>query len=168
MAAMSARGSQMGAGSVVGAPYDVGFRATHGRTGSMASAGGMMGGGGGGVGADVGVGGPVMMTNNSAHVGYGSDQPTDEQLTNEIQNVLATADLMSITKKQGKIRKKNGMSVCRGVVLLVVWIHSHYDIFFSSFKIVRERLMAFFGVDLTQRKEFINEVIERVLESSTA
>ncbi|KAH7049995.1 chitin synthase [Linnemannia elongata] len=60
----------------------------------------------------------------------GSDQPTDEELANEIQNVLATADLMSITKKQ-----------------------------------VRERLMAFFGVDLTSRKEYINEVIERVLES---
>jgi hypothetical protein len=38
----------------------------------------------------------------------------------------------------------------------------------SSYSIVRERLMAFFGVDLTQRKEFINEVIERVLENSTA
>ncbi|KAG0055544.1 hypothetical protein BGZ83_008289 [Gryganskiella cystojenkinii] len=129
--AMSTRGSQLGGGSVVGAPYDVGFRATHGRSGSTASAGGMMGvvsvGGGGG-------GGPMMVMNtSSAQAGYGSDQPTDEQLTNEIQNVLATADLMSITKKQ-----------------------------------VRERLMAFFGVDLTLRKEFINEVIERVLESSTA
>ncbi|GJJ76042.1 chitin synthase [Entomortierella parvispora] len=112
---MSTRGSQLGSGSVVGAPYDVGFR-THGRSGSTASA--------------VMVSGPVMVSNQ---VGYGSDQPTDEQLTNEIQNVLATADLMSITKKQ-----------------------------------VREQLMAFFGVDLTQRKEYINEVIERVLENSTA
>ncbi|KAI8594486.1 DEK C terminal domain-containing protein [Dissophora ornata] len=63
----------------------------------------------------------------------GSDQPTDEQLSNEIQNILATADLMSITKKQ-----------------------------------VRERLMAFFDIDLTLRKDYINEVIERVLNNSTS
>ncbi|KAG0297870.1 hypothetical protein BGZ96_004521 [Linnemannia gamsii] len=113
-------GSQYGSGSVVGAPLDVGYHAHgghghaqqghghHMRSGSTASAG------------VVQFVPPTM----------GSDQPTDEELANEIQNVLATADLMSITKKQ-----------------------------------VRERLMAFFGVDLTSRKEYINEVIERVLES---
>ncbi|KAG0366891.1 hypothetical protein BGX24_003497 [Mortierella sp. AD032] len=102
-------------GSVVGTPQDVAFHGhgqgghTHMRSGSTASAG---------------------MPQFVAPSTMGSDQPTDEQLANEIQNVLATADLMSITKKQ-----------------------------------VRERLMAFFGVDLTSRKEYINEVIERVLES---
>ncbi|OAQ24140.1 glycosyltransferase family 2 protein [Linnemannia elongata AG-77] len=112
-------GSQYGSGSVVGAPLDIGYHTCghghgqqghghHMRTGSTAS---------GSVAQFV----PPTM---------GSDQPTDEELANEIQNVLATADLMSITKKQ-----------------------------------VRERLMAFFGVDLTSRKEYINEVIERVLES---
>ncbi|KAF9093636.1 hypothetical protein BGX23_003081 [Mortierella sp. AD031] len=106
------RGSQQGTGSVVGAPLDVGYHIhahNHVRSGSIASTGmGQL------------VVPPTM----------GFDQPTDEELANEIQNVLATADLMSITKKQ-----------------------------------VRERLMAFFGVDLTSRKEYINEVIERVLES---
>ncbi|KAG0069355.1 hypothetical protein BGZ89_003035 [Linnemannia elongata] len=112
-------GSQYGSGSVVGAPLDIGYHTYghghgqqgnghHMRTGSTAS---------GSVAQFL----PPTM---------GSDQPTDEELANEIQNVLATADLMSITKKQ-----------------------------------VRERLMAFFGVDLTSRKEYINEVIERVLES---
>ncbi|KAF9333419.1 hypothetical protein BG006_003659 [Podila minutissima] len=72
-----AGGSQFGGGSVVGGVTDVEFR-THGRSGSTASAGMVTG---------VIGGGP-------------SDQPTDEQLANEIQNVLATADLMSITKKQ--------------------------------------------------------------------
>ncbi|KAF9398540.1 hypothetical protein BGX21_007652 [Mortierella sp. AD011] len=105
-------GSQYGAGSVVGGPYDVEYR-THGRSGSTSSAG---------LGQAV-VGGHV----------FGSDQPTDDQLDKEIQNVLATADLMSITKKQ-----------------------------------VRERLIAFFGVDLTPRKEYINEAIERVLESNSS
>ncbi|KAG0039060.1 hypothetical protein BGZ82_009866 [Podila clonocystis] len=105
-----AGGSQFGGGSVVGGPADVGFRTTHGRSGSIASVG--------------------MVT--SLIGGGPSDQPTDEQLANEIQNVLATADLMSITKKQ-----------------------------------VREQLMAFFGVDLNPRKAYINEVIERVLESSS-
>ncbi|KAF9138080.1 hypothetical protein BGX30_009614 [Mortierella sp. GBA39] len=105
-------GSQYGSGSVVGVPLDNGYH-THGhghhmRSGSTAS-------------------GSVAQFMSST---MGSDQPTDEELANEIQNVLATADLMSITKKQ-----------------------------------VRERLMAFFGVDLTSRKEYINEVIERVLES---
>ncbi|KAF9920458.1 hypothetical protein FBU30_009711 [Linnemannia zychae] len=102
-------GSQHGGGSVVGAPLDVGYHNTHMRSGSTASAG---------------------MPQFVAPSIMGSDQPTDEQLANEIQNVLATADLMSITKKQ-----------------------------------VRERLMAFFGVDLTSRKEYINEVIEQILES---
>ncbi|KAF9116313.1 hypothetical protein BGX27_003621 [Mortierella sp. AM989] len=106
-------GSQYGASSVVGGPFDVGYH-THGRSGSTVSAGLSQ--------AVIG-GGPI----------FSSDQPTNEQLANEIQNVLATADLMSITKKQ-----------------------------------VRERLIAFFGVDLTPRKEYINEVIERVLENSTA
>ncbi|KAG0265994.1 hypothetical protein BG011_003644 [Mortierella polycephala] len=106
-------GSQFGSGSVVGTPFDVGFD-SHTRSGSISSTG---------VGQPI-VAGVAMM---------GSDQPTDDQLTNEIQNILATADLMSITKKQ-----------------------------------VRERLMAFFGVDLTQRKEYINEVIERVLEKNTS
>ncbi|KAF9351725.1 hypothetical protein BGX26_010331 [Mortierella sp. AD094] len=106
-------GSQYGAGSVVGGPFDVGYR-THGRSGSTVSAG---------LSQAVTCGGPA----------FGSDQPTDDQLAKEIQNVLATADLMSITKKQ-----------------------------------VRERLIAFFGVDLTPRKEYINEVIERVLENSNS
>ncbi|KAF9438367.1 hypothetical protein BGZ76_008397 [Entomortierella beljakovae] len=111
-------GSQYGSGSVIGTPYDVGYR-THARSGSThsASLGHIISGGGGEAGT----------------VAFGSDQPTDEQLANEIQNVLATADLMSITKKQ-----------------------------------VRERLIAFFGVDLTSRKEYINEVIERVLENNSS
>jgi hypothetical protein len=76
-------GSQYGSGSVVGVPLDNGYH-THGhghhmRSGSTAS---------GSVAQFVS---PTM----------GSDQPTDEELANEIQNVLATADLMSITKKQG-------------------------------------------------------------------
>ncbi|KAI1314517.1 hypothetical protein EDD11_002033 [Mortierella claussenii] len=105
-------GSQYGGESVVGGPFDVGFY-SHVRTGSTTSVGLSQ------VAANIGGGSFVL----------GSDQPTDEQLVNEIQNVLATADLMSITKKQ-----------------------------------VRERLMAFFGVDLTLRKEYINDMIERVLE----
>ncbi|KAF9584191.1 hypothetical protein BGW38_007270 [Lunasporangiospora selenospora] len=109
-------GSQRGAGSVVGAPYDVGFQSHHVRQASSASAG---------LGPGMGMVG--------ANMGGGADQPTDEQIANEIQNVLATADLMSITKKQ-----------------------------------VRERLIAFFGVDLTQRKEYINGVIERLLENTSA
>ncbi|KAF9930515.1 hypothetical protein BGZ67_005759 [Mortierella alpina] len=115
-------GSQRGSGSVVGLPFDAGFR-THARSGSTASAG---------MGHRSNVS-QAPFPGGAASAIAGSDQPTDEQLANEIQNVLATADLMSITKKQ-----------------------------------VRERLMAFFGVDLTPRKEFINEVIERVLESSTS
>ncbi|KAG0331412.1 hypothetical protein BG004_001670 [Podila humilis] len=123
-------GSQFGGGSIVGGPSDVGFR-THGRSGSTASAG-MVGGsttsgGGGGLHS-----GPMVMMTSGILPVPSSDQPTDEQLANEIQNVLATADLMSITKKQ-----------------------------------VREQLMAFFGVDLNPRKAYINEVIERVLESSS-
>ncbi|KAF8934754.1 hypothetical protein BGZ58_005466, partial [Dissophora ornata] len=109
-------GSQHGS-SVVGVPFDVGFQ-SHGRSGSAASAGLSQ------IATVAGMGTGIM---------FGSDQPTDEQLSNEIQNVLATADLMSITKKQ-----------------------------------VRERLMAFFGVDLTLRKDYINEVIERVLNNSTS
>ncbi|KAG0271069.1 hypothetical protein BGZ95_001188, partial [Linnemannia exigua] len=72
-------------GSVVGTPQDVGYHGhghgghTHMRSGSTASAG---------------------MAPFVAPSTVGSDQPTDEQLANEIQNVLATADLMSITKKQ--------------------------------------------------------------------
>ncbi|KAF9347991.1 hypothetical protein BGX34_002764 [Mortierella sp. NVP85] len=66
--------SHRGPGSVIGGPFDTDFR-THGRTRSSKSAG----------------------TNQPA---LGSDQPTNEQLANEIQNVLATADLMCITKKQ--------------------------------------------------------------------
>ncbi|KAI8346302.1 chitin synthase-domain-containing protein [Mortierella sp. GBAus27b] len=99
-------GSQRGPGSVVGGPFDAGFQA-HGRSGSTTSAGTHQ---------------PTL----------GSDQPTDEQLANEIQNVLATADLMNITKKQ-----------------------------------VREQLTKFFGVDLTARKDFIYEVIDRVLGNNT-
>ncbi|KAG0354860.1 hypothetical protein BGZ54_001447, partial [Gamsiella multidivaricata] len=98
-------GSQRGSGSVVGGPFDVGFR-THDRTGSAVS---------------IGISQVVVGNGYNS----GSDQPTDEQLANEIQNVLATADLMSITKKQ-----------------------------------VRERLMAFFCVDLTSRKDYINDAIE--------
>ncbi|KAG0244539.1 hypothetical protein BGW41_007302 [Actinomortierella wolfii] len=72
----------------------------------------------------------VMDNANTTTAHMVSDQPTNDQIVAEIQNVLATADLMSITKKQ-----------------------------------VRERLMNHFGCDLTSRKDFINEVIDQVLNS---
>jgi len=58
-----------------------------------------------------------------------SSEPTDEQISAQIRSILATANLMTITKKQ-----------------------------------VRDDLSLFFGVDMTPRKEFINKVIEDVLQ----
>ncbi|KAG0908103.1 hypothetical protein G6F33_009992 [Rhizopus arrhizus] len=55
--------------------------------------------------------------------------PTDDEILNEIKNILQTANLMSITKKQ-----------------------------------VREQLSAFFGFDMTPKKEFINTSIEYILQ----
>jgi chitin synthase len=55
--------------------------------------------------------------------------PTETQITNQIRSILATANLMSVTKKQ-----------------------------------VRDELSLFFGVDLTPRKDFINKVIEDILQ----
>ncbi|KAG1375353.1 hypothetical protein G6F61_008545 [Rhizopus arrhizus] len=55
--------------------------------------------------------------------------PTDDEILSEIKNILQTANLMSITKKQ-----------------------------------VREQLSAFFGFDMTPKKEFINTSIEYILQ----
>ncbi|KAG0168377.1 hypothetical protein DFQ28_004896 [Apophysomyces sp. BC1034] len=55
--------------------------------------------------------------------------PNDDEILAEIKNILATANLMSVTKKQ-----------------------------------VREQLSAFFGFDMTPKKEFINTSIEYVLQ----
>ncbi|KAL0079364.1 glycosyltransferase family 2 protein [Phycomyces blakesleeanus] len=55
--------------------------------------------------------------------------PTDDEILSEIKNILATANLMSITKKQ-----------------------------------VREQLSAFFGFDMTPKKELINTSIEYILQ----
>ncbi|KAG2237902.1 hypothetical protein INT48_002207 [Thamnidium elegans] len=55
--------------------------------------------------------------------------PTDEEILSEIRNILQTANLMSITKKQ-----------------------------------VREQLSAFFGFDMTPKKEYINTSIEYILQ----
>ncbi|RUP30296.1 chitin synthase, partial [Jimgerdemannia flammicorona] len=55
--------------------------------------------------------------------------PSDDEILTEIRNILVTANLMSITKKQ-----------------------------------VREQLSMFFGVDLTPKKEFINQSIEYILQ----
>ncbi|RKP11265.1 chitin synthase-domain-containing protein, partial [Piptocephalis cylindrospora] len=61
--------------------------------------------------------------------GLGAVGPTDEELLVEIRSILASSDLMTITKKQ-----------------------------------VRERLSALYGVDLTPRKEYINNCIELILQ----
>ncbi|CEI86116.1 Putative Chitin synthase [Rhizopus microsporus] len=55
--------------------------------------------------------------------------PSDDEILSEIRNILQTANLMSITKKQ-----------------------------------VREQLSAFFGYDMTPKKEFINTSIEYILK----
>ncbi|KAI7866136.1 chitin synthase [Spinellus fusiger] len=55
--------------------------------------------------------------------------PTDDEIQSEVKNILATANLMSITKKQ-----------------------------------VREQLTAFFGFDMTPKKELINTSIEYILQ----
>ncbi|KAI8381210.1 chitin synthase [Radiomyces spectabilis] len=55
--------------------------------------------------------------------------PSDEEILLEIRNILATANLMSVTKKQ-----------------------------------VREQLTAFFGFDMTPKKEYINTSIEYILQ----
>ncbi|RIA92287.1 Glycosyltransferase Family 2 protein [Glomus cerebriforme] len=60
---------------------------------------------------------------------YTIDGPTDEELLAEIRQILQTANLMSITKKQ-----------------------------------VREQLTSVFNMDMTSRKEFINNSIELVLQ----
>ncbi|KAI9309037.1 chitin synthase [Cunninghamella echinulata] len=69
------------------------------------------------------VGGSPYTTNPS------SGFPTDDEIVSEIRNILATANLMSVTKKQ-----------------------------------VREQLSAFFGFDMTAKKEFINATIENILQ----
>eukprot|EP00158_Paraphelidium_tribonemae_P009453 Partr_v1_DN28871_c0_g1_i1_m33284 putative Chitin Synthase len=56
-------------------------------------------------------------------------QPTNEQISAQIKAILATANLMTVTKKQ-----------------------------------VRDELSMFFGTDMTSKKEFINKVIEDVLQ----
>jgi len=55
--------------------------------------------------------------------------PSDEEIVREIRQILSTADLMNITKKQ-----------------------------------VREQLTAFFNVDMSPKKSYINSVIESILE----
>ena len=55
--------------------------------------------------------------------------PSDEEIIMEVRNILASANLASITKKS-----------------------------------VREQLSGFFNVDLSSRKDFINEVIEAILQ----
>lgn len=55
--------------------------------------------------------------------------PSDEQIVAQVKTMLASANLMTVTKKQ-----------------------------------VREDLALFFGVDMSQRKDFINKVIEDVLQ----
>ncbi|KAI9485509.1 MAG: chitin synthase [Benjaminiella poitrasii] len=55
--------------------------------------------------------------------------PSDDEILSEIRNILQTANLMSITKKQ-----------------------------------VREQLSAFFGFDMTPKKEYINTSIEYILQ----
>lgn len=62
----------------------------------------------------------------------GGPEPSDDQLVSQIKSILATANLMTVTKKQ-----------------------------------VRDELTAFFGVDMTPRKDFINKVIEDVLQGRT-
>lgn len=57
------------------------------------------------------------------------EYPSNDQVINQIKTILATANLMTVTKKQ-----------------------------------VREELSMFFGVDMTGRKDFINRVIEDVLQ----
>ncbi|OZJ02150.1 hypothetical protein BZG36_04995 [Bifiguratus adelaidae] len=54
--------------------------------------------------------------------------PSDDQIVLEIHNILSTADMMMVTRRQ-----------------------------------VRERLSLFFGVDLSSRRDFINDTIERLL-----
>ncbi|KAL6607420.1 chitin synthase-domain-containing protein [Neocallimastix sp. 'constans'] len=55
--------------------------------------------------------------------------PSDEEIVREIRQILSTADLMNITKKQ-----------------------------------VREQLTAYFNVDMSSKKSYINSVIESILE----
>ncbi|CAG8524184.1 2003_t:CDS:2, partial [Racocetra persica] len=65
-----------------------------------------------------------------SHAGsYANDGPTDEEILVEIRNILQTANLMNITKKQ-----------------------------------VREQLSIVFGMDMSYRKEFINNSIELILQ----
>ncbi|RIA90569.1 glycosyltransferase family 2 protein [Glomus cerebriforme] len=59
----------------------------------------------------------------------GSDFPSDEEILQGIRNILATANLMSITKKQ-----------------------------------VRDDLSQIFGMDLSSKKEYINNCIELILQ----
>jgi len=55
--------------------------------------------------------------------------PSDEEIVREIRQILSTADLMNITKKQ-----------------------------------VREQLTDFFGIDMSPKKNYINSIIESILE----
>ncbi|KAI9597737.1 chitin synthase-domain-containing protein [Syncephalis fuscata] len=68
-------------------------------------------------------------TGNFSMSGGAYGQPSDEKLMGSIRHILATSDLMTITKKQ-----------------------------------VRDQLSAMYGVDLTPRKDFINNAIEMVLQ----
>ncbi|KAI8379528.1 chitin synthase [Radiomyces spectabilis] len=76
--------------------------------------------------------------------------PTDEEILLEIKNILATANLMSITKKQGKYSS-------------YIYDYDHFNSLGFYF-IVREQLSAFFGCDMTPKKEFINTNIEYILQ----
>ncbi|CAI2162513.1 1810_t:CDS:2 [Funneliformis geosporum] len=69
---------------------------------------------------------PVSMVEGG---GQGSDFPSDEDILQEIRNILSTANLMSITKKQ-----------------------------------VRDDLSQYFGMDMSLKKEYINNCIELILQ----
>lgn len=80
--------------------------------------------------------------------------PRDAEIVAEIKNILATANLMSITKKQGKIEK----------FVFVYRVKLLFLNFLFLDLLVREQLSAFFGFDLTSKKEFINTSIEYILQ----
>ncbi|KAI9363452.1 chitin synthase-domain-containing protein [Zopfochytrium polystomum] len=70
------------------------------------------------------------MSATSTRTGGQLQQPSDEELLMQIRQILATADLMTVTRKS-----------------------------------VREELTRVFGVDLSGRKEYIHNCIDRVLKS---
>lgn len=76
--------------------------------------------------------------------------PEDDAIEREIGKILMSANLMDLTKKQGK--------GTRFVLVEKLTIST----------LVRDQLSQLFGVDLTIKKGFINATIERLLESEFA